>query len=64
MRKYYVSHVDLSEIEAISVDKTSLENAVEKLTEAGAINAKGKPDANTINNLSGSLSFPLVLTRP
>ena len=58
MRKYYVSHVDLSEIEAISVDKTSLEISIEKLTEAGAINAKGKPDINIINNLSGSLSFP------
>ena len=58
MRKYYMSHVDFSEIATISTDKTSYDDAILKLTEAGAINAKGKPDVNYLNTLSGGTSIP------
>ena len=57
MRKYYMSHVDFSEIDTLSNDEITRKNALAMMTEAGAINAKGKPDANVINNLSGSSSY-------
>ena len=56
MKKYYISHIDFSEIEAVSTDEFSNENAVKKLTESGAINSKGKPDAKYLNTLSNTLS--------
>jgi hypothetical protein len=58
MRKYYESHVDFSEIETVTCDKISHENAIEKLTEAGAFNEKGKPNVNFLNTLSGATSAP------
>ena len=58
MRKYYMSHVDFSEIDAISNDETTREIALAKLSEVGALNSKGKPDANYLNTLSGSVSTP------
>ena len=58
MKKYFVSHVDFTEIAAVSTDQITLDTAVEKLTEAGAINAKKKPDVNYLNTLSATVSLP------
>ena len=57
MKKYYVSHVDFSEIDALSNDEVTRENALAMLTEAGAVNGKGKPDTSYLNTLSGSFAF-------
>ena len=58
MRKYYMSHVDFSEIETISKDETTREIAMTRLTEGGALNAKGKPDAGYMRNLSETFAPP------
>lgn len=58
MKKYYMAHVDFSEIATVSTDEITRENALARLTEVGAINAKGKPDVNYLNTLSGSISAP------
>lgn len=61
MRKYYMSHVDFSEIATVSTDEISKEIAISKLTESGAINEKGKPDANFLSTLCGSVSSPFFM---
>ena len=58
MRKYYISHVDFSEIDAISNDETTREIALTRLNDAGAIDSDGNPDINYLNTLSGSVSIP------
>jgi len=58
MRKYYESHVDFTEIATVSNDEISKDNAIERLTEAGAINAKGKPDVSHLSTFSASISAP------
>jgi hypothetical protein len=58
MKKYYMSHVDFSEIDTITGDEITRENALAKLNEAGALNAKGKPDASFLSTLSASVSAP------
>jgi len=58
MKKSYVSHVDFSEINTVSTDELTKETALARLTEVGAITAKGRPDVNYLNALSGKVSAP------
>ena len=58
MRKYYVAHVDFSEIDSITLDQISHDRAIEKLTGEGAIDEKKKPNVEYINLFSGSVSLP------
>jgi len=60
MKKYYVAHVDFSEIETVTTDQISHDAALERLTAEGALNAKGKPDPNYLNALSGSFAAPFL----
>ena len=56
MKKYFVSHVDLSEIATVSATAGEKEKILERLSELGVLNTKRKPDMGYIKDMSDSLS--------
>lgn len=59
MKKYYLSHVDLSEINNVTTDAEQLERAKERLIELELLNSKGNPvtDAISADTVNTSWSF-------
>ena len=58
MKKHLISHVDLSEIAAVTINPEKIQMSTARLTTLGAINSKKKADITYLNTLSGALTSP------
>lgn len=56
MKKYYLSHIDFSEIVNVTADENQLERAKERMTELGLLTEKGNPAPAAISSAVSSLS--------
>lgn len=51
MKKYYLSHIDFSEIINVTTDESQLSHARERMQELGMLTEKGKPSTSTIADM-------------
>ena len=58
MKKHQISHVDLSEISAVTLSPEKIQMSTVRLTTLGAINGNGEVNINYLNTLSGALTSP------
>lgn len=56
MKKYYLSHVDFSEIINVTADTEQIEQAKERMNELGMLTEKGNPATAAISTMTESLS--------
>lgn len=56
MKKYYLSHIDFSELVNVTADAEQLDLAKERMVELGLLTEKGNPATGAISALFGSLS--------
>lgn len=56
MKKYYLSHVDFTEIANVTSDSVQLDKANKQLTELGLLTEKGNPSVSAITQLAHSTS--------
>lgn len=56
MRKYYLSHIDFSELVNVTADEEQLGSARERMTELKLLTEKGNPATGAISSMVGSLS--------
>ena len=61
MKKYYLSHIDFSELVNVTADEEQLSNARERMTELGLLTEKGNPATGAIGSMVGSLSKSFFL---
>lgn len=63
MKKYYLSHIDFSEVVNVTADEKQIENAKKRMTELGLLTEKGNPStsavAATVKALSKSFFIKL-----
>lgn len=60
MRKYYISHIDFSEIVNVTADPTQLEIARKRMKELGLLTEKGNPSPATIGAAVNRLAPPFL----
>lgn len=58
MRKYYISHIDFSEIVNVTADPAQLETARKRMKELGLLTEKGNPSPATIGAAVNRLAPP------
>jgi hypothetical protein len=58
MKKHQISHVDLSEIAAVTLNPERIQMSTVRLKALGAINGNGEVNINYLNTLSGALAAP------
>ena len=65
MKKYYLSHIDFSEIINITTDEEQLNHAQERMRELGMLTEKGKPSTGAISGMAqaGSDAFFIKLQK-
>ena len=65
MKKYYLSHIDFSEIINITADETQLSHARERMLELGMLTEKGRASTAALNSmvLGGSEAFFIKLQK-
>lgn len=65
MKKYYLSHIDFSELVNVTADEEQLSSARERMTELKLLTEKGNPATGAISSMvsSFSKSFFLKLQR-
>ncbi len=56
MKKYYLSHIDFSEIVNVTADTEQLDRAKERMTELGLLTEKGNPATGVIGTMTKSTS--------
>ena len=56
MKKYYLSHIDFSELVNVTADEEQLGIARERMIELGLLTEKGNPATAKIGSMVGSLS--------
>ena len=56
MKKYYLSHIDFSEIINVTADEKQIENAKARMTELGLLTEKGNPSTVAIGNMTVKVS--------
>ena len=61
MKKYYLSHIDFSELVNVTADEEQISNARERMTELGLLTEKGNPATSAISSMVGSLSKSFFL---
>lgn len=60
MRKYYISHIDFSEIVNVTTDPAQLETARKRMKELGLLTEKGNPSPATIGAALNRLVPPFL----
>ena len=60
MRKYYISHIDFSEIVNVTADPAQLETARKRMKELGLLTEKGNPSPATIGAAVNRLAPPFL----
>lgn len=60
MRKYYISHIDFSEIVNVTTDPAQLETARRRMKELGLLTEKGNPSPATIGAAVNRLAPPFL----
>lgn len=55
MKKYFLSHIDFSEIKYVTADEEVIEAAKKRLTSAGILTEKGNPSPSQISGLTDRL---------
>lgn len=65
MKKYYLSHIDFSEIINVTADEKQIENAKSRMTELGLLTEKGNPATAAIGTMTAitSKSFFIKLDK-
>lgn len=58
MKKYYMSHIDFSEIVNVTADVEQLDKAKERMAELGLITDKGNPAVSNIVAMTTGISKP------
>jgi hypothetical protein len=61
MKKYYLSHIDFSELINVTTNEEQLSNARERMTELGLLTEKGNPATAAIGSMVSSLSKSFFL---
>ena len=61
MKKYYLSHIDFSEIVNVTTDEAQLSHARERMQELGMLTEKGKPSASTIADMARANSHAFFI---
>lgn len=61
MKKYYLSHIDFSELVNVTADEEQLKSARERMTELNMLTEKGNPATAAISSMVGSLSKSFFL---
>ena len=56
MKKYYLSHIDFSELVNVTADEEQLKNAREQMIEQKLLTEKGNPATSTIRSMVDSIS--------
>lgn len=60
MRKYFISHIDFSEIVNVTTDPAQLETARRRMKELGLLTEKGNPSPATIGAAVNRLAPPFL----
>ena len=65
MKKYYLSHIDFSEIINVTTDEAQLFRARERMLELGMLTEKGRPSTTALNSMvrGGSEAFFIKLQK-
>ena len=65
MKKYYISHIDFSEIVNVTADEAQRTHAKERMQELGILTEKGNPSTTTISGMvrTGSREFFIKLQK-
>lgn len=61
MKKYYLSHIDFSEIINVTADEEQLKEAMERMTELKLLTEKGNPSVGAISSMVSDLSKSFFL---
>lgn len=61
MKKYYLSHIDFSELVNVTADEEQLSSARERMTELKLLTEKGNPATGAISSMVSSLSKSFFL---
>ena len=60
MKKYYLSHIDFSEIVNVTADERQIERAKQRMTELGLLTEKGNPATSVISSSTVRLSRSFI----
>ncbi len=61
MKKYYLSHIDFSELVNVTADEEQLSSARERMTELKLLTEKGNPATGAISSMVSNLSKSFFL---
>ena len=56
MKKYYLSHIDFSEIINVTADEKQIKSARARMTELGLLTEKGNPSSAAIGTMTVNVS--------